>query len=416
MATPTTKQEIESAAVHLLAETGESMTIKEIADTIRVKAPLVTRAVYEAKRATPQMIDIDPESGGSRYVFVGDKDFLDPLPESIDIGVKIPSRASGKETPKSEASSGTPAKDAQAESGLSDTEKAILTFFKGKKKEAASAIYEELEHKASIDQINDALKQLESAGYLKRQNVEDFDEDVIGLTPKGREVIPSEAPKADSKPSQGKAQAKAEPKKKPAKAKAKGPGRPAGDRDFGELRKAIIGYVESNPGQTKTDVGKVLSSELENFGRMSIAKEFVKMVEEGQLVPFKNDDGEILTGRYQVATKGSEKAETSSKSQAKPEPKPAAKADQRAEAKNPEVPESGGYAPKAKEAPVDHSSFSDEEVARLKRDLAGVEGLSNEDLSGNIGTLFNRVLAYVEHLEQSKKNLREILNKTLDRV
>jgi len=414
MATPTTKQEIESAAVHLLAETGESMTIKEIADTIRVKAPLVTRAVYEAKRATPQMIDIDPESGGSRYIFIGDKDFLDPLPESIDIGVKIPARDGGKDTPKAETKAGN--QEVEGESGLSDTEKAILTFFKGKKKEAASAIYEELEHKASIEQINDALRQLEGGGYLKRQNVEDFDEDVIGLTSKGREAIPSEAPKADSKPSQSKAQAKAEPKKKPAKAKAKGPGRPAGDRDFGELRKAIIGYVESNPGQTKTDVGKVLSSELENFGRMSIAKEFVKMVEEGQLVPFKNEDGEILTGRYQVATQGAKKAEASSKRQAKPEPKPSARAEQSAEAKKPEVPESGGYAPKAKEAPVDQSSFSDEEVARLKRDLAGVESLSNEDLSGNIGTLFNRVLAYVEHLEQSKKNLREILNKTLDRV
>lgn len=412
MAAPATKQEIESAVIHLLAESGASLTPKEMSEALNVKAPLITRAVFQIKKAVPQMVDIDPESGGSRYHFIGDRDFLDPLPEGVEINIK------GLE--KAPKSAPAPAKAASPKTAKTKTENIgtlegfILSFFKGKKKEPASAIHEEMQPVASVKDVDNALKALESKGAMERQSIDEFDEDVFALTDKGRTMIPATAPVADSK-----VKSTAKPASKPAAkaaskgaskatAKSKGAGRPSGERDFEVLHKRIAEYVGANPGLTKTEVSKDLAKTMDKFGRMSIAEEVLKLAGQGVLVPFVDDEGRQVANRFQLPKKKAAPAKTVAKKQ------PA----QKAPAAAAQAPETGvaGQAVSGGYASTSVSGISQGEIESLKAELQSFAQAGNESLSSSVGALFGRVEAYIDQLEQSNKRLREINTQIMNMV
>jgi DNA-binding MarR family transcriptional regulator len=415
MATLSDKNEIKAAVIHVLAGSSGDLSPGEIANVLSIKPGLVSRALFEAKREKPPMVSVSEENK-NKFTFVGDRDFLDPLPENVGISVK----SSGKKvsnSPLMDASEKPPeAKTYQSKKvslDLSDIDTEVLGLFQDRKKIARSSIQDKLEKIHSVSEIDQSIDTMVRKGYFSKTTMDEFDEDILDVTDIGENVISALSELID-KPVQ-------KPEELSVAKIRKFPGRPSGARDFSLLRKKILDYVALRGDVSKSNVAKNISLELDNFGRATIGKEFLNLISDGSLEVGQDDSGNQRPGLYRIANKSAEKVEPEvKKAETKKQPEiPDVKDEKRPlvkEAAPVEQPKEPAKVEKPKEPAKVEFKMDSQKVKGLKYDLQRVIGEDTPGLSSEIGGLFDRVLEYVEELEGRVERLRSISKDVIDRI
>lgn len=400
MATLSDKNEIKSAVLHVLANTENDLSPSEIADILSIKTGLVSRALFEAKRDKPPMVDVSSENK-NKFAFIGDETMLDPLPDGVNITL-----GGGKSAGKPAAKGGQ-SKASDSKGVLGEVEGSVLRLFHDRNKMARSALHEKLGKSYGYSDLDSVIDGLVEAGYFTKTAMEEFDEDILDLTKKGQDVV-SSLPGSVESPAE-------KPAEKAPATRRKSPGRPSGKRDFALLRRKMLEFIEESGDVSKSHVAKSLSSELENFGRSTIGKEFLKLIDEGVLEVSLDDTGSQKPGLYRVAksTKAVEPAQA-----APAETAPEASVSDVALPKQEERSRTASKVPEKSDAEgiVESSPINSAKIVSLKKDLQRVVGEDVPGLSSEIGGLFSRVLEYVEELEHRVERLRAISKDVIDRI
>jgi hypothetical protein len=406
MATLSDKNEIKAAVIHVLAGSSGDLSPGEIADVLSIKPGLVSRALFEAKRQKPPMVSVSEENK-NKFTFVGDRDFLDPLPDNVSISVKASGKKVSDSPPMDAQEKHSAAKTYQSKKvslDLSDIDTEVLGLFQDRKKIARSSIQDKLEENHSASEIDQSIDTMVQKGYFSKTTMDEFDEDILDVTDIGENVISALSELID-KPVQ-------KSETLPLAKGRKFPGRPSGERDFSLLRKKILEYVALRGDVSKSNVAKNLSLELDSFGRATIGKEFLNLISDGSLEVGQDDSGSQRPGLYRIANKSPEKVETEvKKAEAKKQPEiPDVKNEKR-----PVVREAAPVEQPKESAKVELKMDS-QKVKGLKSDLQRVIGEDTPGLSSEIGGLFDRVLEYVEELEGRVERLRAISKDVIDRI
>jgi len=382
MATLKGSKEIKNAVLHVLAKTGDALSPAEVAEILGIKQGLVSRALFDARRDRPPVIQLSA-SDKNRFEFItGNEASLEPLPD--DVLALIPAKNAGKAR-KAEPTAKT---EKPSTEDLGSIKGEIAGLFHNRKKIARSDIHEKLSGKYSVEEIDPVVEELVSGKFLTQTPMDEFEEDILGLTKKGQSLLenadgntPAPAVKAEAparKAPARKAPAKKEVEPAVEKPIQKTAGRPSGDRDISELRDAMVEYIADKEDVSKSDVSRNLSPQLERFGRKTIGQEFMKMIDEGVLEQSQDKNGAARLGRYRMAT-------DTAKAPARAE-KPALAAASKPQAKPPES--------------------KMEDLDKLKQDLEKALDTNGEGLSRDVGGLFDRVVDYVKHLEETNQRLR----------
>lgn len=292
----------ENIVLHYLAASEEAKSAREVQEALGINMVMITRALMSAKNRKPALVSLT----NGRYMFIGSKASLDPLPNEYR---ELIGEVEYIETQEEVSVPEVQSEDQLEATSLGPVDQQVLELLSVKKKVPLSGIIRQF--KLEEDEAGSILDDLESKDLLVKEHIDDFDEDCFSISSKGLDVVErafeepsssnvypiSTSSKEDSTKSEKPIAAPQEAHMAGSQRKFKMPsfdnipeenassrGRPTGDRDYENLRVCMLGYIEENQPCAKSNISRTLARLLSNFGRQTIIEEVDALVDAGYVL------------------------------------------------------------------------------------------------------------------------------------